>query len=280
MPVTLFDRMLESYEIDTSEAYLAATREVMQKLALAGLHRGGFFETAAFYGGTALRLLFDLDRTSEDMDFSLIAPGEDFSLQPYFSAITEEFRLAGREVSLSEKKKSSQTAIDSAFLKDTTRHYDLTGNLMPTVKIKIEVDTLPPVGFETAYQLCMLPYSFMVRCYTLPSSFAGKMSTVLYRAWGNRVKGRDWYDFEWYVRNNIAMNLSHFNARARQIALLEEDVSEQGFRELLYKKINATDFNKARIDVIPFINDASKLDIWSPDYFHQVANRMKIIVSE
>jgi len=272
--------MLQDYDTGSREALLAATREVMQKFALAGLHRGGFFETAAFYGGTALRLFCDLDRTSEDMDFSLLNPSEDFSLQPFFTALTEEFLLAGREVSIAEKKKSAQTAVNSAFLKDTTKHYDLTGNLLPTVRIKIEVDTLPPPQFKTDYRLNMLPYSFMVRCYTLPSSFAGKMSAVLYRGWGNRVKGRDWYDFEWYVRSGVAMNLQHFNARAKQIANLEEDLTEQGFREQLKSKIDSVDFEKARLDVMPFINDAAKLDIWGPDYFSQVADQMKIALGE
>ena len=280
MPSTLFERMLENYDTSNSEAYLAATREVMQKFALAGLHRSGFFETAAFYGGTALRLLYDLDRTSEDMDFSLLTPSKDFSLQPCFQALTEEFLLAGREITITEKKKSAETAINSAFLKDTTRLYDLTGNLMPTVRIKIEVDTLPPPLFKTDYRLCMLPYSFMVRCYTLPSSFAGKMSALLYRGWKNRVKGRDWYDFEWYVRNGVAMNLQHFNARAQQIAKAEEDFTEQAFRELLYAKIDSTDFEKVKLDVQPFINDAAKLEIWGSDYFKQVASLMKISASE
>ncbi|MCL2806790.1 MAG: nucleotidyl transferase AbiEii/AbiGii toxin family protein [Coriobacteriia bacterium] len=280
MPLTLFDKMLKSYDTSSDEARLASTREVMQKFALAGLHRGGFFESAAFYGGTALRLLFDLDRASEDMDFSLLAPCEEFSLQPYFAALLEEFALSGREVSIVEKKKTALTAIDSAFLKDTTRHFDLKGNLMPTVRIKIEVDTSPPPEFKTEHQLCMLPYSFMVRSYTLPSSFAGKMSAVLYRGWANRVKGRDWYDFEWYVRKGIAMNLQHFSARARQINKLDADLTEQGFRDLLDCKIASTDFDKARLDVSPFIADASKLEIWNADYYYQVASKMKLIANE
>jgi hypothetical protein len=120
----------------------------------------------------------------------------------------------------------------------------------------------------------------MVRCYTLPSSFAGKMSAVLYRAWANRIKGRDWYDFEWYVRNGIAMNLQHFNARARQIDEHIDELDELGFRQLLTSKIVSTDFESARHDVTPFIADTNRLQIWSPEYFHMVAEQMRIQESE
>ncbi|MDR0350907.1 MAG: nucleotidyl transferase AbiEii/AbiGii toxin family protein [Coriobacteriales bacterium] len=272
----LYDDMLADYDLSTRDAKQAATREVMQRFALAGLHAGGFFGQAAFYGGTALRLLYGLDRTSEDMDFSLLSPQEGFTLEPYFAPLIDEFALAGHEVTISEKKKSHATAIDSAFLKDNTRQYDVIGNLLPTIRIKIEVDTLPPPLFETEYRLSMKPYSFMVRCYTLPSSFAGKMSAVLYRAWLNRVKGRDWYDFEWYVRNGIAMDLRHVSARARQITGRADELDEGGFRKLLADKIASTDFAKARRDVTPFITDVSRLEIWSTEYFHMVAEQMRI----
>jgi predicted nucleotidyltransferase component of viral defense system len=272
----MFDELVDAYGAKDNVSYQNAVREVMQQIALAGLNRGGFFEHAAFYGGTCLKIFYGLDRYSEDLDFSLLAPSKTFSLSSFFDALIAEFALVSREVTITEKQKTAVTAVHSAFLKDNTRVFDLQGRKLPTVKIKIEVDTDPPQGFDTEYKLLMQPYSFMTRCYTLPSSFAGKMSALLFRAWRNRIKGRDWYDFEWYVRNDIAMDLAHYNMRACQGGHADAFVTAGQFRELLREKILTADIDKIKEDVTPFIEDVSKLNIWSRDYFLQVADRMKI----
>lgn len=275
MANNLFEEIVELHGANGSEKS-NAIRETMHIFALAGLNRGGFFEHAAFYGDTCLRVYYGLDRFSEDMDFSLLSHDETFSLEKYFDAIIDEFALAGRKISIQKRKATGKTAIESAFLKDDTQVFDLSGELMPNVKIKIEIDTNPPPGFETEYSLSMSPYSFMARCYSLPSSFAGKMSALLYRTWRGRIKGRDWYDFEWYVRKGVAMNLSHFNERAIQFGKTKEGFTPETFKDLLRKKINSTDIELAKEDVVHFISDKSKLDIWDTYYFLQVAELMKI----
>ena len=195
----IYDRMLSRYDLTTEQNKRNATFEVNQQVILAGLHNGGFFESAAFYGGTCLRIFHGLQRFSEDMDFSLIAQDEKFDFTNYFQPIIDTFALVGRKVEINKKEKKNFGKVESAFLKDNTDVYDVSFQTEKSIKIKIEVDTCPPLNFSTEQKLSLLPFSFMTRCFTLPDLFAGKMHALVYRAWKNRVKGRDWYDFEWYV---------------------------------------------------------------------------------
>lgn len=275
--MTVLQQMLEKYDTTTSDGVVNGLREVMQEVALAGLYRGGFFDKAAFYGGTCLRIFYGLPRFSEDLDFSLLAPDADFSLEPYFKAVKDEFSALGLDVEISAKKKTVSTGIESAFLKSDTRLFSLAVHADKMVKIKFEVDTQPPLDFATEEKLLMQPFSFYVKCFSLPDLFAGKMHALLYRNWKSRVKGRDWFDFEWYVRNGILMNLSHFNVRARQSGHLQEErLSGQEFRNLLERRIDSLDVAAAESDVLRFVKDVESLKIWSREYFKDLALRIGI----
>jgi len=274
--MSVLQQMLEKYDTGTTEGAVNGLREVMQEVALAGLYRGGFFDKAAFYGGTCLRIFYGLPRFSEDLDFSLLVSDSDFSLEPYFSAVRDEFSSLGLDVEISAKKKTVRTGIESAFLKSDTRLFSLAIHADKTVKIKFEVDTLPPMGFATEEKLLLQPYSFYVKCFSPADLFAGKMHALLFRSWKTRVKGRDWFDFEWYVRNGIPMNLSHFVIRARQSGhLQEETLSELGFRDLLERRIDALDVAAAVNDVSRFVKNLDALNIWSREYFRELVLRMK-----
>jgi len=271
--MNVFDTMLSRYEIKTNDDYTNALHEVMQQIALAGLYRGGFFEHAAFYGGTCLRIFHQLQRFSEDMDFSLLQPNKEFMLEDYFQPIINEFTALGREVIINKKEKKSQSNIESAFLKDDTAIYNLQFRTERSVKIKIELDINPPLGFSTESKLLLLPYSFMTRCYTMPSLYAGKMHALLFRKWNTRVKGRDWYDFEWYVKNNIRLDFTHFSERTRQFESQDlEQMSPESFKKLLKEKISNTNMDMVKADVKPFLKDPGQLDIWSSDYFSQLVD--------
>lgn len=271
-----FDQMLVRYKAHTTDERLNATHEVMQQIALAGLYRGGFFSEAAFYGGTCLRIFYGLERFSEDMDFSLLRQDKAFKLENYFSPIMEEFKALGRNVIINKKEKKSRTDVESAFLKDDTAIYNLKFITDRSVKIKIEVDTNPPMGFSTEHKLLLLPFSFMARNYTLPDLYAGKMHAFLFRNWKNRVKGRDWYDFEWYVRNNILLNFNHFNQRAIQFGGPgQEEISRSRFIALLKEKIKQTNMDQVKADVSPFIHDQKVLSIWSTEYFIQLTDLIR-----
>ncbi len=278
--------LLAEYNAKNTDEAQSALREIMQEVALAGLYRGGFFEKAAFYGGTALRIFHGLDRFSEDLDFSLLESDPDFSLDKYLNAIQNEFQALGMQVSIKEKKKVKDTHVDSAFLKSETIWKELVlEGIIPQsglsqqahIKIKIEVDTVPPIGFETEEKLLLRPFSFYVKCFTLPYLFAGKMHALLFRKWKENVKGRDWYDFEWYVKKGVAMNLKHFVKRAYGSGDLEkEKLTEQQFRKLLTNRINSVDMEKVKADVVRFIPEGNKLVIWSKKYFNDLSAHLKL----
>ena len=272
---TIFDEMLASYQLNSESDRRNATFEIMQQISLSGLYRGGFFEKAAFYGGTCLRIFHRLDRFSEDMDFSLLAPDPLFKLEHYFPSITEEFKLTGREIVITKKEKTTESKIESAFLKDNSLVYNVAFNTEKNIKIKIEVDTQPPLLFHTEQKLLLRPYSFMTRCFTLPNLFAGKMHALVFRNWKKRVKGRDWYDFEWYVRNDIALNYSHLSARMKEFNGV--DMDKNSFMQALNDRLTNTDINLVKRDVEPFITNTKALEIWSNDYFLQLAERIRFL---
>lgn len=275
--MSVFDQMLSRYEIKTNDDYLNAQHEVMQQVALAGLYRGGFFNKAAFYGGTCLRIFYGTERFSEDMDFSLLKTDESFNLKDYFDAVVSEFKALGREVVISKKEKKFKSTIESAFLKDDTSIYDLQFRTERNIKIKIEVDTDPPLGFSTEPKLLLLPFSFMSRCYALPDLYAGKIHALLFRGWKNRVKGRDWYDFEWYVRNNVALNFEHLYQRTNQLGAEEVgEFTKDNLKQILKEKIARTNIELVKADVRPFIKDTNVMDIWSTDYFLQLIDMIQV----
>jgi len=277
MENNVFDEMLARYSPTNKEEKQNATHEVMQEITLAALYRGGFFDSAAFYGGTCLRIFYGLQRFSEDMDFSLLKANENFCLENYFNTIITEFKAVGREITITKKEKKTQTNVESAFLKDMTEIYNLQFTTERNVKIKIEIDTQPPADFATEHKLLMLPFSFMVRCYNLPDLYAGKMHALLFRNWKNRVKGRDWYDFEWYIRNNIPLNFKHLQQRVKQInSIAINDFSIENFMNLLKERILKTNINAVKNDVRPFIKNPAEMDIWSTDYFLQLADMIRL----
>ena len=271
----IYNLMLSAYEQTTEQQKRNATFEVNQQIILAGLYNGGFFDEAAFYGGTCLRIFHRLQRFSEDMDFSLLAPNKAFDFSRYFQPIIDEFAIVGRKVEITKKDKKSFGKVESAFLKDNTNVYDVTFQTEKSVKIKIEVDTQPPLKFNTEQKLLLLPKSFMVRCYTLPNLFAGKMHALLYRTWKNRVKGRDWYDFEWYIRHNTPLDFNHLHERTLQFN--QEDISKELFLEKLKQRFSTADINQVKADVLPFVRNPMELNIWSNDYFLQLASKMKFV---
>lgn len=276
---------IQEYKPQNKAQAESALREIMQDVALAGLQRAGFFEKAAFYGGTALRIFYGLDRFSEDLDFSLLETNPDFSFEPYFDGIVTEFESIGMKVSIREKKKTNQNNMDSAFLKSETvwRELILDGIIpqagvqaSPGIKIKLEVDRKPPLGFETEEKLLLRPFSFYVKCFTLPNLFAGKMHALLFRKWGTRVKGRDWYDLEWYIKKSVPLDLHHFLLRAQDTGDWTEDtITQNQLVELLKRKIDAVSFDSIREDIVRFIPDESVLDIWSPPYFKDLVDKLK-----
>jgi predicted nucleotidyltransferase component of viral defense system len=277
--------MLEKYDLRSAADYVHALREILQEIALCGLWRGKFFEKAAMYGGTALRVLYGLDRFSEDMDFSLLKPGGDPDLARYWKFVEKELNGWGFTASLTPKKKTARSAVESAFLKTGTRESllaidaspEITGTVHPRqrLRIRIEVDTDPPPGFNTQARVLLQPIPFSVRVYDLPSLFAGKMHAVLCRDWATRVKGRDWYDFVWHVGRGTELDLNHLEARMRQSGHYREKhaLDAATFIRLLKERIETVNLERARREVERFLPDPASVEIWSRSFFHAVAEK-------
>jgi len=278
--------MLDRYECQSRDDYVNALREILQDVALLGLWRSKFFEHAAFYGGTALRILHGLDRYSEDLDFSLLKPDEAFSLKTYGNALLREISSFGFDVEFESRRKAQPRAIESAFLKTNTYRQlividaaqELLRDLHPAknLKIRLEVDTDPPGGFETETQYVLQPIPFAVRVYSLPDLFAGKLHAILCRKWKTRVKGRDWYDLVWYAGRYPQVRISHLESRMRQSGdyLDDEPLTPDRLQHLLRQAVDDLDVKQARREVAPFIADQRALDVWSRDFFRQIIPRI------
>ncbi|MBX3169978.1 MAG: nucleotidyl transferase AbiEii/AbiGii toxin family protein [Candidatus Eremiobacteraeota bacterium] len=281
------EQMLARYQLVTREDSLNALREILQQIALLGLWRGKFFEHAAFYGGTALRVLYGLDRYSEDLDFSLLESNPAFTLETYQESLCRELLSFGFEVSFQVQRKNN-SAIESAFLKANTlqhliliRATHLTGQLHrdEVLKIKLEVDTDPPAGFATESRAILLPVPFSVRAYSLPDLFAGKMHALLCRKWKPRVKGRDWYDLVWYLARHPRLHLAHLEQRLRASGHWEGSTpfSRVNLLELLDQTIARVDLEQARQEVSRFVRDPSSLQVWSEPFFREIIARMETV---
>lgn len=283
--------MLEKYDLSTADKTYEALREILQEIVLLGLSRAGFFDHAVFYGGTALRILYGLDRFSEDLDFSLLAPDENFDLSVYENTVIEALHSFGFEVTI--QIKNSDGTIKSAFLKGNTSQHLLNieapEDIVKTfgqgrlVKIKFEVDTQPPLDFESEKKTLLVPSPFTINTMTIPSLFSGKMHAILCRNWSSRPKGRDWYDLVWYIANGYALDMKHLKARLQQNCAWQEnqgltidnEVDENYIMELLKKRISDLDITAAKKDVEVFLSDKRVLDIWSRDFFIEIIQKIK-----
>ena len=280
-------KMLASYECGSKDEVIHAFREILQEVALLGLWRSKFFEHAAFYGGTALRIIYGLDRFSEDLDFSLLQQNTDFDLSSHIRALEIELAGFGFQVSGEIKEKKVDTPVQSAFLKSNTLQVLLaykvetaiTESIHPgqQIKIKLEIDTDPPPGFNVESKYIFRPIPFAVRIYSLPDLFAGKLHALLCRKWKNRVKGRDWYDFVWYCINHPILNVLHLEMRMRQSGhwLEEVPLTLETTKSLITTAINDLNIDQAQKDVRPFLRTPESLEIWSADFFKSLMERIQ-----
>ena len=276
----ILEQMLSGYNAQTDYDRKNAIKEIVQEIVLCGLSRSDFFQHAAFYGGTALRIFYGLDRFSEDLDFSLIQPDQNFHLSDYLQIVEEEVHSYGLNMKTESKAKTKETFIQSAFVKGNTREQLITfypdENLAHTVsgteqiKIKFEVDTDPPAfaGFEHKFRLQPVPYE--INLYDMPSLFAGKIHAVLCRGWKNRVKGRDLYDYIFYLSHRTPVNRKHLNARLIDSGYTESELSSEEIKTALKTRFHEIDFQEAKEDVLPFIRNPKALDMWSENLFSQI----------
>ena len=278
--------MIEEYNPKNNEEKKNAIKEVMQEIVLCGLSKSGFFSDAAFYGGTALRIFYGLDRFSEDLDFSLLKKDKDFDLQEYFPILKDTVKSFGLNVDIELKKKTKDSNVQSAFLKgDTIEHFLLFYpedfvqgiNKNEKVKIKFEIDTMPSglATYETKYRLLPTPYS--VKLYDESSLFSGKIHALICRSWKSRVKGRDLYDYIFYLSHKTKFNLPHLREKLIDSEFIDKntEITCNEVKEMLIKRFNEIDFEEAKKDVIPFIKDIRVLDIWCKDFFVSITSELE-----
>lgn len=286
---TVIEEMLKSYQVDNIYDRKNAMKEIMQEIVLCGLSRAGFFKEAAFYGGTALRIFYGLDRFSEDLDFSLEQINLDFDLCSYFPVLEKEVKAFGLNVEIQEKEKTKDSNIRSAFLKGNTKEHLLlfyadervvgTVAKNEVVKIKFEVDTNPPAFATYEHKYRLLPVPYEIRLYDMPSLFAGKIHAVICRGWQSRIKGRDLYDYIFYLSKAVTVNQKHLRARLIDSGYISEnqECTLEEIKTMLKNRFDSIDFLQARKDVDPFICDTSILDIWSSDFFKQITEGLKVL---
>lgn len=280
------EQMLARYNPKSTEDYENALKEILQEIILLGLDRNGFFEKAAFYGGTALRIMYGLDRFSEDLDFTLIRPDPKFKLDKYFPGLERELKAFGFEFSLQKIDKSEDRTTESAFLKANTQMLflnihgakGLAGNIQKnqTLKIKFEIDVDPATSFDSEIKTLLLPSPYTVRTLTLPSLFGGKMHAALFRNWKTRIKGRDFYDVQWYMARGIAIKKSYLEEKMKTSGALYQPLTEKRLIELFEQRVDTINWDQAKTDVLGFLKDKNQISLWSAKFFKEIIQKITL----
>ena len=282
----IIEQMLSKYEIKNTTDEINALKEIIQEIVLAGLSRGNFFNEVAFYGGTALRIFYNLDRFSEDLDFALIKPDKKFDLSKYFSYIEKELKAYGINLQINTKVKSIDSNITSAFLKGDTLEHILKffpneeghkyNQILKNLKIKFEVDINPPRGATYENQYKLLPSPHLIKLYDKPSLLAGKIHAILCRGWKTRVKGRDLYDYLFFMATDTRVNLELLKNKllASNAIKSGDDFDINKLKELLINKFKVIDYNEAKEDISPFIKNINDLNLWSSELFISVTDKL------
>lgn len=280
----IIEQMLSHYTIKNDKDKINALKEIIQEIVLVGLARGNFFAEAAFYGGTSLRIFYKLDRFSEDLDFALLKPNKEFDLSKYFSYIENELEAYGINLKINTKQKNIKSNINSAFLKGDTLNLMLKffpnkentkyDKLLKDIKIKLEVDINPPHGANFVEEYKLLPSPHQVKLYDKESLFAGKIHAILCRNWKTRTKGRDLYDYIFFLANHTKVNLELVKNKLIESNYIDKnkEFNINILKELLIKKFKEINYEEAKNDVIPFINDTKSLDVWSKEFFIKITN--------
>lgn len=274
MEIRVIEERIKDYKPAGKEEELNAFKEIVQEIILSALSRAEFFKYAAFQGGTCLRIVHGLNRFSEDMDFVLFQPNPDFNWSRFFKEIDLEFTGYGLQLEVKDRSKA-EDIVKKAFLKEHSFGkvlkliYERTRSDIQVVNIKLEVDTNPPMGSEFESKVIRFPEPFSIVAQDLPSLFAGKIHALLCREY---IKGRDWFDFIWYVTRNTKINLMSL-----QNALYQQgpwngkslNIDNKWVNEKLTEKIENIDWDAAKRDVQPFLRDRQlrTLDLWNKDFF-------------
>ena len=279
--------MLDKYHPTNNSERENAIKEIIQEIVLAGLSRGGFFEKAAFYGGTCLRIFYGLNRFSEDLDFALIDNKESFNLEVYFPYVKKELLSYGIDMEIITKDKNEGVEVQTAFAKGNTltllmqffpndeEARQIIGN--QKTKVKFEIDTDNPSGGTTEIKYQLLPAPYEVRVFDESTLFSGKIHAVICREYKHHVKGRDFYDYLFYCGKGTRVNLAYLENKLKSSGKIDNKtkLTIEKVKELLLEKFKTVDYESAKKDVRNFVNSDSGLNLWSSDLFISTLDSLK-----
>lgn len=248
--------------LTTFEEKYNTLREFLQILILKIIDESGYFRNLAFVCGTALRILYDLKRFSEDLDFCLISH-DHYDFSAMMTSLERQLKLYHLESSVRYK---DHRTVASAFIKfDNILHATgLTGHVDKKLLIKFEVDQNPPQGFKTQLSVINKDFLIGINHFDQPSLFAGKLHALLCRKY---TKGRDYYDLIWYLSQKIEPNFDLLNNAILQTENQNLQLNKKRLHDLLEKRLQTTDFGKVRADISPFLIDPKEIRFFDKNYF-------------
>lgn len=272
----LIEQQLERYDLSSDVLKDQAIREIVQEIAIYALSKSNFFDVATFHGGTSLRIIYQIPRFSEDLDFMLREPDPEFPWQKYVTELEQTLTQFGIRCEVQPKGKMVST-IRKAVLKDNsiTRQINLSfenRDPMQKIRIKLEIDINPPEHSSEAVSALKFPYSHNVRHQDLQSSFALKIHAMLCRSY---TKGRDWYDFIWYVSKRVQPSLPHLRAALIQSGPWKDqnniEIGQRWLEREISVAVNRIDWHTATREVLEFVHPAESgsLKRWNSEFFMQ-----------
>ncbi len=284
---TVFNSMLEDFEISGLEEAELAIKQCVQKIILCGLARGGFFNHATFYGGTALRLLYDLERYSEDLDFVLNEKNPNFNLERYFPCIVDSLIGLGLNFEIEYKPKKNFSNVITAYVKGNFRNilntffedylFDKNTHAEKVVKVKIDVATNPVDGGIYDFKFINKPAIFQVRTFNLSTIFAAKISACLFRYEGRKehIKGRDYFDFVFLLNKKTKVNINYLKGILINEGriLVDDDFNIKILKNMLIEKFKTLNYETAKKDVEPYV-DNNFVVSWSKEFFIDLTEKL------
>lgn len=284
--ISTIEDLIKEYKPKTLLETKNALREILQSIILIGLSRGGFFNEAAFYGGTALRIFYGLNRYSEDLDFTLVKKNLNFSLDPYLKSIREVALSYGFELEINTKIKTNNTPIESAFAKVNTYQTFINLKLNPelikllhkdeVVKIKFEVDCNPALGFNIENKWIDMPEYAIINVLDESSLFAGKIHAILCRTYKNNIKGRDYFDFLYYTRKRISPNINYLRNKLLESGKISEndEFNLEVLKRMLKERFESLDYNIVLNDVRKFLFKPENIPFYTKELFLDKLNNL------
>ena len=285
---SVIETMLQKYNPKNNKERQNAIKEVIQEIALAGLSHGGFFKKVAFYGGTCLRIFYGLNRFSEDLDFALLIKDESFVIEEYYQDLQNEFNSFGLNVDIETKKKESDTEVQSAFIKANTLMLMMTffpqseeAKQIVTnqkIKIKFEIDVDNPDGGITENKYRFLPSPYEVQTFDETTLFDGKIHAIICRKYKQHVKGRDYYDYLFYIGKGCKLNIRYLENKLKNTGIISKDVTLtlDMVKQMLNDKFTNTDYESAKEDVVHFVDNVEEIQSWKKELFLSTLDELKV----